>query len=118
MHRCQGQRTHGPPPDELKTGDIVEIITTKGHHPSKDWLNFVKTGKARTRIRQWIKTQEKDRSLTLGREMCEKEFRKHKLNFNELVNTQEMERRRRNSTSKPSMTLIANVGTEKSRRCS
>ena len=59
---------------ELKTGDTVEIITSKNHHPSKDWLNFVKTVKARSKIRQWIKIQEKDRSLSLGREMCEKVY--------------------------------------------
>ncbi|MCP4710167.1 MAG: bifunctional (p)ppGpp synthetase/guanosine-3',5'-bis(diphosphate) 3'-pyrophosphohydrolase, partial [Planctomycetes bacterium] len=64
--------------------------TSKGSHPSKDWLNFVKTVKARSRIRQWIKIQEKERSLSLGREMCEKTFRKYKLNFNTLVKTDEM----------------------------
>ncbi|MBW2740609.1 MAG: bifunctional (p)ppGpp synthetase/guanosine-3',5'-bis(diphosphate) 3'-pyrophosphohydrolase, partial [Deltaproteobacteria bacterium] len=74
----------------LETGNIVEIITTKNHHPSKDWLNFVKTVKARSRIRQWIKTQEKGRSITLGREMCEKAFRKYRLNFNELLKSEDM----------------------------
>jgi GTP pyrophosphokinase len=75
---------------ELKTGDVVSIITSKNHHPSKDWLNFVKTVKARSRIRQWIKTQEKDRSIVLGREMCEKEFQKHRLNFTVEVKSDRM----------------------------
>jgi GTP pyrophosphokinase len=75
---------------ELKTGDTVEIITTKGHEPSKDWIGFVKTVRARSRIRQWIKSQEKERSLTLGREMCEKAFRKHRLNFNTFIKSREL----------------------------
>lgn len=92
-HQCTGAKVDGrmvPIQFELKTGNIVEIITKKGQHPSKDWLNFVKTVKARSRIRQWIKTQERERSLSLGREMCEKIFRKHKMNFNKLLKSEEM----------------------------
>jgi GTP pyrophosphokinase len=92
-NQCTGAKVNGrivPLPYELETGDIVEVITSKNHRPSKDWLNFVKTVKARQRIRQWIKTQEKERSLSLGREMCEKAFRKHRLNFITLMKTEEM----------------------------
>ncbi len=92
-NQCTGAKVNGrmvPLKYEMQTGNIVEIITSKGSHPSKDWLNFVKTVKARSKIRQWIKTQEKARSLSLGREMCEKTFRKLKLNFNALVKTEEM----------------------------
>jgi len=92
-NQCTGAKVNGrmvPLKFELQTGNIVEIITSKGSHPSKDWLNFVKTVKARSRIRQWIKIQEKERSLTLGREMCEKTFRKYKLNFNTLLKSDEM----------------------------
>lgn len=92
-NQCAGAKVSGrivPLQYELKTGDTVEIITNKKGHPSKDWLNFVKTVKARSRIRQWIKTQEKERSLTLGREMCEKAFRKYKLNFNTLLKSEDM----------------------------
>ena len=92
-NQCTGAKVNGrmvPLKYEMQTGNIVEIITSKGSHPSKDWLNFVKTVKARSKIRQWIKTQEKARSLSLGREMCEKTFRKFKLNFNALVKAEEM----------------------------
>ena len=92
-NQCTGAKVNGrmvPLPYELKTGDIVEIVTSKNHHPSKDWLNFVKTVKARSKIRHWIKVQEKERSLTLGREMCEKAFRKERLNFNTLVKSEKM----------------------------
>lgn len=92
-NQCAGAKVSGrivPLQYELKTGDTVEIITNKKGHPSKDWLNFVKTVKARSRIRQWIKTEEKERSLTLGREMCEKAFRKERLNFNTLLKSEDM----------------------------
>ncbi|NNL41231.1 MAG: bifunctional (p)ppGpp synthetase/guanosine-3',5'-bis(diphosphate) 3'-pyrophosphohydrolase, partial [Desulfobacterales bacterium] len=95
---------------ELKTGDIAEIITSKNHHPSKDWLKFVKTVKARSRIRQWIKTEEKDRSLSLGREMCEKAFRKYRLNFNSSMKSEEMEKIAGDFGFKVVDDLIANVG--------
>jgi len=94
-NQCTGAKINGkivPLQYELKTGDIVQIITSKKHHPSKDWLNFVKTVKARSRIRQWIKTQEKERSLILGREMCEKAFRKYRLNFNTMVKSDELDK--------------------------
>jgi len=92
-NQCVGAKVNGhivPLQYELKTGDTVEIITSKNHNPSKDWLNFVKTVKARSKIRQWIKIQEKDRSASLGREMCEKAFRKHRLNFHTLAKTEKM----------------------------
>ncbi len=91
--QCVGAKVDGrmvPLKYQLQTGERVEVITQKGHQPSKDWLNFVKTVKARSRIRQWIKTQEKERSLQLGREMCEKAFRKYKLNFKQISKTDEM----------------------------
>ena len=93
-NQCVGAKVNGrmvPLKYELQTGESVSIITQKGHQPSKDWLNFVKTVKARSRIRQWIKTQEKERSLTLGKEMCEKEFRKHRLNFNRAMKSPEFQ---------------------------
>ena len=92
-NQCTGAKVDGrmvPLNYELSTGNMVEIITTKGQHPSKDWLKFVKTVKARSRIRHWIKTEDRERSLTLGRELCEKMFRKHRLNFNKLLKSDQM----------------------------
>jgi GTP pyrophosphokinase len=94
-NQCTGAKVNGrmvPLSYELLTGNIVEIITTKGHQPSKDWLKFVKTVKARSRIRQWIKAQERGRSITLGREMCEKSFRKEQLNFSALLKSGDMDK--------------------------
>jgi len=95
---------------ELQTGDVLEIVTQKNHQPSKDWLKYVKTVKARSKIRQWIKTQEKDRSISLGREMCEKAFRKERLNFSALIKTDEMSRVVEHFGLKTVEDLIASVG--------
>jgi guanosine-3',5'-bis(diphosphate) 3'-pyrophosphohydrolase len=112
-NQCTGAKVNGrlvPLPYELKTGDILEIITSKNHHPSKDWLKFVTTVKARSKIRHWIKTQEKERSITLGREMCEKAFRKERLNFNTLVKSEAMTAVMEHFGFKTVDDLIANVG--------
>ncbi|MDD2318409.1 MAG: bifunctional (p)ppGpp synthetase/guanosine-3',5'-bis(diphosphate) 3'-pyrophosphohydrolase, partial [Desulfobacterales bacterium] len=112
-HQCVGAKVNNrmvPLQYKLVTGDIIEITTAKGHRPSKDWLKFVQTIKARSRIRQWIKTQEKDRSVSLGREMCEKAFRKHKLNFNILSKSEQMGRVVEEFGFKTMDDLIASVG--------
>ena len=86
--QCTGAKVNGKLVQlthELRTGDKIEIVTTKGHTPSPDWLNFVKTVKARNKIRAWINAREKERSYSLGREMCEKTFKKKNQNFNALV---------------------------------
>ena len=112
-NQCTGAKANGqmvPLPYELKTGDIVEIVTSKNHNPSKDWLKFVKTVKARSKIRHWIKTQETERSLTLGRELCEKAFRKEKLNFNALVRSEKMLEIVKHFGFKTVNDLIASIG--------
>ncbi|MFO7665467.1 MAG: bifunctional (p)ppGpp synthetase/guanosine-3',5'-bis(diphosphate) 3'-pyrophosphohydrolase [Desulfobacterales bacterium] len=112
-NQCTGAKVNGrmvPLNYELLTGNIVEIITTKGHHPSKDWLKYVKTVKARSRIRQWIKAQEKDRSITLGREMCEKSFRKEQLNFSALLKSGEIDKIIDQLGFKTVEDMIASVG--------
>lgn len=77
--RCVGAKVNGrlvPLRTELQNGDIVEILTSPGHTPSKDWLKVVKTPRARSKIRQWIKNEERARSISLGRDMLEKEIRR------------------------------------------
>ncbi|MGE0083008.1 MAG: bifunctional (p)ppGpp synthetase/guanosine-3',5'-bis(diphosphate) 3'-pyrophosphohydrolase [Desulfococcaceae bacterium] len=112
-NQCVGAKVDGrmvPLRYELKTGDRVEVVTSAGHTPSKDWLSFVKTVKARSRIRQWIRTQEKERSITLGREMCEKAFRKYKLNYNDWIKSGDSEKIISDFNFKTLEDLIANVG--------
>jgi guanosine-3',5'-bis(diphosphate) 3'-pyrophosphohydrolase len=111
--KCVGAKVNGQMvslPYQLRTGDIVEIVTAKNHTPSKDWLKFVKTIKARSKIRQWIKAQEKDRSISLGREMLEKAFRKERLNFNTLSKTDPMTAVVESLGVKTLDDLVANVG--------
>jgi guanosine-3',5'-bis(diphosphate) 3'-pyrophosphohydrolase len=110
---CTGAKVSGkmvPLTHELKTGDTIEIITTKGHHPSADWLTFVKTVKARTKIRAYINAREKERSYSLGREMCEKIFRKKNQNFNALVKSGEIKTAAEFYGFKTVDDLIAHVG--------
>ncbi|MBW2064266.1 MAG: bifunctional (p)ppGpp synthetase/guanosine-3',5'-bis(diphosphate) 3'-pyrophosphohydrolase [Deltaproteobacteria bacterium] len=73
--KCIGAKVNGkmvPLRYQLKNGDTVEIITSTRQQPSKDWLDFVKTPRAKTKIRHWIMRQEKDRSIALGKELLEK----------------------------------------------
>ncbi|MEW5734940.1 MAG: bifunctional (p)ppGpp synthetase/guanosine-3',5'-bis(diphosphate) 3'-pyrophosphohydrolase [Thermodesulfobacteriota bacterium] len=92
-NRCTGAKVNGrmvPLKTELNTGDAVEVLTAKNHKPSKDWLNFVKTVKARSRIRQMIKAEERERSITTGREMCEKTFRRYKIAVSTVFRSEKM----------------------------
>jgi guanosine-3',5'-bis(diphosphate) 3'-pyrophosphohydrolase len=78
-HQCVGARVNGkmvPLRTRLRNGDIVEIVTTAGHKPSRDWLNFVTTSRARSKIKQFIHAEEKTRSLELGRRLFEKEAKR------------------------------------------
>ncbi len=88
-HRCSGAKVNDrlvPLRTELKNGDIVDIITSKSQTPSKDWLKFVKTSKAKNRIRHWVKDQERQQSLELGKDLLEKELRKFGFSYNRALN--------------------------------
>jgi GTP pyrophosphokinase len=94
-HQCVGAKVNGkivPLRYLLKNGDIIEIVTSSNHQPSKDWLKFVKTSRARTKIRQWVKAEARERSVDLGREICEREFKKYHLDFNKMVKSEEMKK--------------------------
>ena len=76
----------------LRNGDIVEIITTPGHTPSRDWLNFVVTSRARDRIRHFIHAEDKARSLELGRRLFDKEAKRFGLSLKTLTEPATMAR--------------------------
>ena len=82
-HQCAGAKVNGrlvPLDYQLKNGDIIQIITNKqGSGPSRDWLQFVKTSKAKNRIRQWLREQDREENIQTGREILERELRKHNL---------------------------------------
>ena len=78
-HQCTGARVNGrmaPLRTRLQNGDIVEIVTQPGRKPSRDWLNFVLTSRARSKIRHFIHAEEKTRSIELGRRLFDKEVRR------------------------------------------
>jgi GTP pyrophosphokinase len=87
-NRCTGAKVNGrmvPLRHELQNGDTVEIITSPHHHPSRDWLQFVTTTKARHKIRQWLKAAEREQSISLGKELLERELRKNGASLQKLV---------------------------------
>src|SRR5947199_9243161 len=80
---CVGAKVNGklvPLRYTLRQGDIVEVVTSPNQHPSRDWLKIVKSTRARSKINQWLKVEERARSLTLGRELFEREAKKYRLN--------------------------------------
>ena len=88
-HRCIGAKVNGrmvPLNYELKNGEIVEILTSKGPHgPSRDWLNFVKSASAKERIRKWFKSQRREENVAKGQDLLDKELhRMHRVNLAEL----------------------------------
>jgi GTP pyrophosphokinase len=92
-HRCTGAKVNGrlvPLKTELTNGDIVEITTSTNQTPSKDWLKFVQTSKAKNRIRNWVKEEERHQSLELGRDLLEKELRKFGYSFNRALSLDTM----------------------------
>jgi GTP pyrophosphokinase len=90
-HQCVGARVNGkmvPLRTKLRNGDIVEIVTAAGHKPSRDWLNFVATSRARGKIRHFIQAEEKVRSIELGRKLFDKEARRFGLNVKTLTESE------------------------------
>jgi guanosine-3',5'-bis(diphosphate) 3'-pyrophosphohydrolase len=79
---CQGAKVNGriaPLHRGLKNGDTVEILTSATARPSRDWLAHVRTGRARQKLRQWVKQEEHDSSIALGEEILERELRRRRL---------------------------------------
>jgi GTP pyrophosphokinase len=69
---------------QLQSGDVVEIVTTPSQVPSTEWLKFVKTSRARARIRSWVKTQQNARSVAVGRSILVRDVERHQLDFGAL----------------------------------
>ena len=92
-NRCAGAKVNGkivPLKQVLRNGNVIEIITSSFQTPSKDWLDFAVTSKARTRIKQWIRTEEREKSVRLGKEILEKELKKYNLDYDELIDSGEL----------------------------
>ncbi len=89
---CSGARVNGaiaPLRYKLRNGDVVEVMTSPHQHPSKDWLEFVVTGRARSRIRGFLRAEQRERSSKLGRELLEKEMHTRGMSLARLVKSTE-----------------------------
>jgi GTP pyrophosphokinase len=87
-NHCAGAKVNGrlvPLKYELQNGDIVEIITSPNQRPRRGWLDMVKTSRARARIRSWLRREENEKALLLGREICERELKKHDMTLKRMV---------------------------------
>jgi GTP pyrophosphokinase len=81
-HTCVGAKINGrmaPLRTKLRTGDIVEIVTQKDHKPSRDWLTFVKSPRARNKIKHWLNEDQRRRAVEIGRKLLDREARKFKV---------------------------------------
>jgi GTP pyrophosphokinase len=94
-NKCMGARINGkmvPLKYKMQNGDTVEIVTSKTQVPSKDWLKFVVTNKAKSKIRQFVKEEQRKRSLELGKELLDKEFRKFGMQMLKNLKSEETEK--------------------------
>ena len=92
-NRCVGAKVNGkmvPLKYRLQNGDLVEIITSPKQKPRRDWLNLVKTSRAKSRIRSWLRREEKEKSVNVGREICERELRKYETSLKKIIKTGHM----------------------------
>jgi GTP pyrophosphokinase len=87
---CVGAKVNGrivPLRSKLRNGDIVEVVTQNGHTPSRDWLTFVKSSRARNKIKHWLNEHQRERAIDIGRKLLEREARKYKISLNRFDET-------------------------------
>ncbi|HEX9126293.1 MAG TPA: TGS domain-containing protein, partial [Methylomirabilota bacterium] len=94
-HHCVGAKVNGklvPLRYTLRQGDIVEVVASPTQHPSRDWLKIVKSSRSKAKINQWLKIEERARSLELGRELFDREVKKYRLVPATLLGSDEMKK--------------------------
>lgn len=87
---CAGARVNGaivPLRYQLHSGDVIEIITESNRHPTKDWLEFAETSRARGKIRAYLRTEQREQALKLGRELFDRALHARGLSYNKVVKT-------------------------------
>lgn len=92
-NRCAGAKVNGkmvPLRYNLQTGDTVEILTSPHQVPSKDWLKIVRTARAKAKIKHWIKTEERKRSLDIGKGLLSRALQRHNLSPTEVFKSEQM----------------------------
>jgi GTP pyrophosphokinase len=93
-NHCVGAKVNGkmvPLKTVLMNGDVVEIITHPSHKPSRDWLKIAKTSRALNKIRVYVRQEQQEHSLALGRQILERELRKYALSVNKVLKAKEFE---------------------------
>jgi len=94
-HHCAGARANGsiaPLRYKLHNGDVIEVVTNPNQRPKKEWLEFVATSRARNKVRAFLRSEERDRSLKLGRELLEKELHAHGISMQRFLKSDELRR--------------------------
>ena len=112
-HQCIGAKVNGkmvPLRTRLENGSIVEILTQVGHRPSRDWLGFVVTSRARNRIKHLLHGEERKRSIDLGRRLFDKEARRFSLNPKNLLERESFKKFSLEYGAKTPEELFAHIG--------
>jgi GTP pyrophosphokinase len=112
-NQCVGARINGrmvPLRTRLQNGDIVEIVTQSGHKPSRDWLTFVVSSRARSKIKHVLQSEERTRSIELGRRLFDKEVRRYGLNPGTLLESPELTKFAAEYGAKTPDELLAHIG--------
>ncbi|WP_455389671.1 RelA/SpoT family protein, partial [Petrachloros mirabilis] len=110
---CVGAKVNGkivPLKHQLESGDTVEILTSQTQTPHKDWLKFVRTSRAKTKIKHWIRDEEQKRSIEIGRRLLESEFRRHGMAPAQMLKSPELSEVAKQSGFDSTDELIAAVG--------
>lgn len=115
-NRCIGAKINGkllPLKTPLHNGDIVEILTSPNQSPNRGWLRFVKTSRAKNRIRNWLRQDELAKNIKIGEEICEKELRKYKLSLKKIIKTGHLKEILKKAGSNTLEDLLSKVGSGK-----
>jgi GTP pyrophosphokinase len=111
-HTCVGAKVNGRIVAlryKLRSGDIVEILTQPGHHPSRDWLQFTKSSRSRQKIKHWLNMHQRERAVEIGRKLMEKEARKYRISMKSLNDAELQRVSSENGLAKPE-DLLAAIG--------
>ncbi|MBT7610146.1 MAG: bifunctional (p)ppGpp synthetase/guanosine-3',5'-bis(diphosphate) 3'-pyrophosphohydrolase, partial [Bacteriovoracaceae bacterium] len=115
-HHCVGSKVNGrmvPLRHTLKSGDTVEIITSKTQSPSKDWLNIAKSSRAKTKIKQWLLKIERESSKSIGKDILEKAFRVFGTSLPKVLKSGDLKKACRNFNATNEDELFIMVGSGK-----
>jgi GTP diphosphokinase / guanosine-3',5'-bis(diphosphate) 3'-diphosphatase len=94
---------------KLRSGDIVEILTQPGHHPNRDWLGFVKSPRARQKIKHWLNIHQRERAIEIGQKLIEKEARKYRISMKDISEAELIRVASENGLGRPD-DLLAGIG--------